>query len=106
MLQRVEEHVHRMPERLQNGLKEAVHQLQEKVGSMRGVHPADASMSRESQPENPQRQTRPESQTQGGRDSIYNYGYESPDRDQQSPGSSRDAGNSGQPGQGSVDRER
>ena len=106
MLNRIEEHVQRLPERLRNDLREAVHQLQEKVSTLRGSHQTDAPVSERMQQENPKRQARPESQPQSGRDSIYNHGYQSPNCDQQRPGSSREEGVSGERERSESDRDR
>lgn len=106
MLNRIEEHVQRLPERLRNDLREAVHQLQEKVSTLRGSHRTDIPVSERMQQENPKRQARPESQPQSGRDSIYNHGYQSPNCDQQRPGSSREEGVSGERERSESDRDR
>jgi len=106
MLNRIEEHVQRLPERLRNDLKEAVHQLQEKVSTLRGSHQTDAPVSARLQQENPERQARPQTQPQSSRDSIYNHGYQSPNRDHQRPGSSREDGGSGDRGRSESNRDR
>jgi len=106
MLNRIEEHVQRLPERLRSDLKEAVHQLREKVSTLCGSHQTDASVSERRQQENPERQPRPETQPQSGRDSIYNHGYQSPNRDHQRPGSSRGDGGSGERVRSESDRDR
>ena len=94
LLNRVEEHLQRFPERLRNDLKEAVQQLRDRVATLRGGEQIDVQDTERLKSERAQNQYRVDSSPPSSRDSIYNHGYQAPDHqegDFQRPGPSRGA---------------